>query len=142
MVPSLLAAETVQLRLHCRLQPGLCGRGPPVFGAYGSVLLPGVLSSLGLRQLPPAGREVILQQVSPRGHQQPPALVPGCGHTAASPLCSVFCSCSPSWAQLKQGAAARKILRTNWPATRLTPSSDSYSCICRERDLSSPQSRA
>lgn len=33
MVPSLLAAETVQLELHCRLQPSLGGRDPQVFRA-------------------------------------------------------------------------------------------------------------
>lgn len=55
MVSSLLAAETVQLRLHCRAQPGLRDRDAQVSQGCGSALLPGVLPSLGLRQLPPAG---------------------------------------------------------------------------------------
>lgn len=86
MVPSLLAAETVQLRLHCGLQPGLYGRDPQVLWGCGSVLLPGVLPSLNLRQLPPAGWEPPLQPSSPRGHQEAPVLVPGWGNAPVPPL--------------------------------------------------------
>lgn len=82
-VPSLLAAETVQLGLHCGLQPSLCGRDPQVLRGRGSVLLPGVLPSLGLGQLPPSGWEPPLQPGSLRSHQECPALVPGCSLRSA-----------------------------------------------------------
>lgn len=85
MVSSLLAAETVQLRLHCRLQPGLCVRDLQMSWGHGSGLLPGVLPSIGFRQLPAAGWEPSLQRGSPRSHQESPAPVPGWGHAAAPP---------------------------------------------------------
>lgn len=77
MVRYLLAAETVQIRLHCRLQPDLCGKDLQVSWGHGSGLLSGVLPSVDLRQLPAAGWEPSLQPGSPRSHQESPALVPG-----------------------------------------------------------------
>lgn len=127
MVLSLLAAEKVQLRLHCRLQPGLCDRDPQVSWGCSSALPVGKLPSLSLRRLPLAGWEPPLQAGSPKDHH-------GLGHAAAPPPCP-----APVPAPLARPSSIRKQQpgRPCSPDTSPGPllALDSCSSIFSERDL-------